>query len=231
MTVVALEEDPPESLGGEDAVAELKELSGRDTGRGHLPDEALDIAHRLDDFADGVAGVGVAEEVFHGVEAMVDGVDVEQGEEETAAEHTGSHRGGGLVDDVEQAHPLLCHRLDELEVADGEPVEADISVLFDASQGGDVAELGVARLVHIVEDASGGDYGLRHVVHSESLQRCCAEMPCEPLAGGLVGIHPVVELVGGAGVGEGVVEEAAGAMHPQDFAGGDVVEEFVDIFP
>ncbi len=69
--------------------------------------------------------------------------------------------------------------------------------------------LRVARLVQIIEDASGGDDSLRKSLNAESLQRRGGEMAQQPLLGRLRGVDPVVEFERGAAVGEvGLVLQA-----------------------
>ena len=72
------------------------------------------------------------EEIFHHVEALGDGFGILQGEDDPSAEHPAAHCGDGVVDDVEQRHPLVLHRTDEFEGVNGEFVEPDIFLLLNA---------------------------------------------------------------------------------------------------
>ncbi len=211
-------------------ILELQEVARAGTAGGHLRDEAFEVAHRLEGGRRLLAAPGVAEEMLHYVEPAVDGGDVEQREKHPAAQQARAHRRGSHVDHVHEAAPLLGHRLYKLEVAHGEAVEAHVPVLLDAAQGGDVAYVRVLREVEVMDEASGGDDGLRHVCHAEALEARRAEMLHEPLLGRLRGVDPVVHLEDGAAVAHGKLVGLARALHPQHLLGGDVGDELLDVF-
>ena len=93
-----------------------------------------------------------------------------------------------------------------------------------------MAYVRVLREVEVMDEASGGDDGLRHVCHAEALEARRAEMLHEPLLGRLRGVDPVVHLEDGAAVAHGKLVGLARALHPQHLLGGDVGDELLDVF-
>ena len=131
-----------------------------------------------------------------------------------------THRCGSLVDDVDEALAFGSHRRHEFEIADREAVEAYVSVFLDTAEGCDVGYVGVLGEVEIVQQASGGDYCLQHVGHSESFEAGGGEMAQEAFLCGLGCIYPVVEFEHGTSVGHGLFVGLACAMHAQHLLGG-----------
>ena len=83
---------------GGEAVTQREHVAGLRAQRGHTRDKALEVAHGTDDVARGVPLLRVVEEILHGVEPLVDGLDVEQREEEVAMQEARSHRRYGMVE-------------------------------------------------------------------------------------------------------------------------------------
>ena len=62
------------------------------------------------------------------------------------AEQASTHSRLGVVDDVEEALALLAvHRREDLQTAEGEAIETHVAQAVNASKGGDVPDLVVAR--------------------------------------------------------------------------------------
>ena len=145
---------------------------------------------------DQLAHVWVAEEVVHHVLPLLNLAHVLEREQQPAMQHAGTHRGDGLVDDVEQRDAVLVHRGEQLQVADGELVEAYEAVLLDAAQGGDVSQLEVLCHLHILHDGPGSHDAVLQVVHAKALQVLHLKVFQELLSRSVLGEHPVVQLKG-----------------------------------
>ena len=95
---------------------------------------------------------GMAEKIFHYVLALMDRFHILQREQYPTAQHTRSHRGNGLVQHIQQARPLLVHRADQLQAAHRKLIEAHIAIFFDTGKRGDMRNMGVLRLIQIIQD-------------------------------------------------------------------------------
>ena len=97
------------------------------------------------------AEVGMAEEVLHNIQSLIDGAHLLEWEYYPALEQTGTHGADGLVDDVEQRLTTIVHRMDELKATHGVAVEAHITLLLDARECGDVLDLSVQGHLQVME--------------------------------------------------------------------------------
>ena len=120
-------------------------LAGTDTAHGHLRQDALQVADAVQLLLHQVAEIGLAEEVFHYVQAVVDGAHVFQREHQPALHQAGTHGADGLVDDAEQRTAPVVHRAHQFEAAHSKLIEPDVFVFLDAGQRRDVAYLRVLR--------------------------------------------------------------------------------------
>ena len=102
----------------------------------------------------GVAQIGVAEEMLHHVLTLADAVHVLEREYHPSAQQARSHRTDSLVDHVEQTRSAFVHRRKEFETADSKLVEAHIVGFLYARYVADVAYAGVLRLLQIAEYGS-----------------------------------------------------------------------------
>ena len=159
-----------------ESVLQLHHLSGRHSAHSHLRYDTLYVANAVQMLVYGLSKVGFAEERVHHVEALVDRSHVAQREYRPAAQQTSAHRRAGAVDDGEQRHAVVLHRLQQLQRVDGEAVEAHIAVGVDASERRDVANLRVLRHLKILQDGSSRCHAQVQMVYAEALQRCGAEV-------------------------------------------------------
>ena len=97
------------------------------------------------------AEVGMAEEVLHDIQSLIDGAHLLEWEYNPALEQAGTHGTDGLVDDIEQRFTPIVHRMDKLEAAHGVAVEAHITLLLDARECGDVLDLCVQGHLQVME--------------------------------------------------------------------------------
>ena len=195
-----------DGLHGLQGDTQLHDVARRDASGADLRDDALQVAHRLQLLQDGVPHVGIAEEALHDILPPAYLLGVLQGEEHPAVQHTGSHGRHRLVDDVEERDAALVHAAHELEVADGELVEAHEAVLLDAAKGGDVAELLMLRHLHVLQDDTGCDDAALQVLHAEALEVLHLEMAQQFLPRRLLREGPVVELEGDVACAEAAFE-------------------------
>ena len=173
---------------------ELDDLTRRHTAHGGLGDDTLQIANTVELVVDGGTEGGVLKEIFHYVEALLDGVDVLQGEYYPPAEQTTAHRCHRPVDDTKQRGAVFLQRTEQFEAADGELVEAHKLILLDAGQRRYVRDVGVLGELKVLHDGSRGHNAVVQMVDTETFQRLCAEMLQKFLARRLLRENPVVEL-------------------------------------
>ncbi len=166
--------------------------------------------------------------MLHDVEAPVDVHRVLQREGNPSAKHAGAHRRDRAVEHAQKALPLVAEALEQLQVADGEFVEAHIAVLLYAAQACDVARVGVVCKVKVVEYGSGGHHCQRYAGDAETLERGGLELLEQAVAGGLGGEHPVLQLEGQVAAVEAVEPLAAATLH-QHLLGGEVAQQFVNV--
>ena len=89
------------------------------------------------------AEVGMAEEVLHNIQSLIDGAYLLEWEYYPALEQTGTHGTDGLVDDIEQRFTPIVHRMYKLKATHGVAVEAHVTLLLDARECSDVLDLRV----------------------------------------------------------------------------------------
>ena len=218
-----------DGLHGLQGDAELYNVARCDAPCADLRYDAFQVAHRTEPFQHGVAEVGVAEEVLHDVLTFHYLYGVLQGEEHPSVEHAGAHGGDGAVDDVEERDAAFVHAAHQFEVAHRELVEADVAVLLDATQRGDVSELLMLCHLQVLQDDTCRHHCARHVLYAEALQAGHLEVAQEFLSGGLLGEGPVVELEGDVACAERPFEHAFLAALVEHFLGGEGGHELVDV--
>ena len=150
--------------------AELDDFARVGTPHGHLANDAFHVAQTAQSFIDRFGKVGVAEEVFHYVQALLDAFGMDEREEHPAVQQTASHRRGGIVYDAEERASALVHCADQLQATHGELVEAHIGLVVDATDGGDMARLSVLCGLQVAQDGSCRRGGKNHLLDTETLQ-------------------------------------------------------------
>ena len=113
---------------------QLYNLAWRHSSYSHLGYDALHVADTMQIVVNGLSEVGLTEECLHHIQALVDRSNVHKREHSPAFQHTRTHCCRGAVDNVEQRHAVVLHRLQKFQGAYSELVESDISVFLDASQ-------------------------------------------------------------------------------------------------
>ena len=172
----------------------MHHLSGRYSAHSHFRYDTLYVADAVQMLVDGLTEVGLAEKRFHHVETLVDGRHVAQRKYRPAAQQSAAHRCAGAVDDGEQRHAVVLHRLQQLQRVDCKAVETHIAVGIDARKRRDVSNLCVLRHLQILQYGSCRRHAEVQMVYAEALQRCGAKVGEQFLSRALLGEHPVVEL-------------------------------------
>ena len=149
--------------------AELDDFARVGTPYGHLANDAFHVAQTAQSFIDRFGKVGVAEEVFHYIQALLDAFGMDKREEHPAVQQTSAHGRGGVVDDAQKRTSAFVHSADQLQATHGELVEAHISLVVDATDGGDVARLSVLGGLQIAQDGSCRRGGKNHLLDAETL--------------------------------------------------------------
>ena len=204
-------------------------LAGADTSHGHLRQDALQVADAVQLLLHQVAEVGLAEEVFHHVQAVVDGAHVLQREHQPAFHQAGTHGADGPVDDAEQRTAPVVHRAHQLEAAHSKLIEPDVFVFLDAGQRRDVAYLRVLRHDEVLQDGSRSDDAVLQVLHAEAFQILHLEMLQQLFACRRLSKHPVVQLEGEELAAEVALEHRPLASFEEHLLGAEVVEQLVDV--
>ncbi len=161
---------------------EIARPGGAEGGAGHEP---LDVVHGPQRVAE-LAALGRAErEVLDGVEAIADPLEREQRADEPRAEQARAHRRHRAVEFVEQGTGAAAvDRLDDLEVLQRERVhDQPVGVLLerDAAQ---VREVGLLRVLEIVDQGAGRPHGGRVALEAEPLEGVRPELREQRAAGG-----------------------------------------------
>ena len=208
---------------------ELDDFARVGTPHGHLANDALHIAQTAQSFIDRFGKVGVAEEVFHYVQALLDAFGMDEREEHPAVQQTAAHGRGGVVDDAEERTSALVHGTDQLQAAHSELVEAHIGLVVDAANGGDVARLSVLCGLQIAQDSSSRRGGKNHLLDAETLQVLRIEKVEQLAACILVAEIEVVELVAIGLAGEALLVGLLHALDIEHFLGRVVVDELIYI--
>lgn len=118
---------------GRQGVAHLQQFARRYAFACHLAHEAFEVADGSEVFEHVVAPVGVAEEMFYYVEALVDGLGVFERHLQPTAQQARTHGGDGAVNHAKEALAVGVEGFEELEVAHREAVEAHIFAGLDAA--------------------------------------------------------------------------------------------------
>ena len=180
-------------LQGLQRALELHQFARRDAAHSHLRNQALDVAHQFQLLLHQFTAFHILEEVFHHVEAAVDGLHVLQREQHPSVEHTRAHRRKRAVDYRQQTLAIFRHRSHEFEVTDGELVEAHKAVGLDASEGGDMLDLRVLGEVEVMENGTCRLHALGHALHAKALEVLRLEVAEQSVGGAFLAHHPVVE--------------------------------------
>ena len=136
---------------------------------------------------------GMAEKIFHYVLALMDRFHILQREQYPTAQHTRSHRGNGLVQHIQQARPLLVHRADQLQATHRKLIEAYIAVFFDTGKRGDMRNMGVLRLIQIIQDGPRSYDSQFQMLDTETFQVLRFEMFQKTVVGSFRSKHPVIQ--------------------------------------
>ena len=116
-----------------------------------------------------------------------------QGEQDPTAQHTRPHRGNGLVQHIQQTRPLLVHRADQLQATHRKLIEAYIAVFFDTGKRGDMRNMGVLRLIQIIQDGPRSYDSQFQMLDTETFQVLRFEMFQKPVVGSFRSKHPVIQ--------------------------------------
>ena len=185
-----------ERLDGSERVLELHQFAGRDPLGGDTPRDTLQIAHQRHLLADDIRQIGVFDQPFHHIEALVDLRGVLDRHGDPAFQQAAAHRRQRAVDHVgETALLARAVRRKKLQVADRELVDPHVVVLVDTRNGGDMARFAVLGEFEVVENGPGGRNAAGEVVHAEALEGFGPELLAEFLAVDVLRKDPLVETV------------------------------------
>ena len=130
--------------------------------------------------------VGFGEELFDGVEAGIEGVEVAKRMEDPVAKLACAHGGGGAVEGGEKSVLGAGTGLHEVEVELGGGVDEDMLALVADGQVGEVDAIAAQLVDEIVEGGSAGADGRGHVGATEAVQGFDLEVVAESMEGGFV---------------------------------------------
>ena len=171
----------------------------------------------------------MAEEIFHYVLAFMDRFHILQREQDPTAQHTRPHRGNGLVQHIQQARPLLIHRADQLQAAHRKLIEAHITVFFDTGKRGDMRDVGMLRLIQIIQDGPRSYDSQFQVLDTETFQVLRFEMFQQAVVGCFQSKHPVVQFENKEPGTESFFKTFAATSLDQDLFRGKIVQQFIHI--
>src|SRR3712207_4155315 len=114
--------------------------------------------------------VGLPEEVFHHIQAVVDRTLVFQRKHHPTLEQTGSHRTDCTVDHIYQAASPVVHAAYEFEAADGKLIQPNVLFLFDACQRSDVSYLRMLRHGEVLQNSTRCDNTVFEMLHAKPFQ-------------------------------------------------------------
>ena len=178
------------------------EVAGVAAALGEPAGGALDVANVFEGFAQFGEEVGFGEELFDGVEAGVEGVEVTQGMEEPVAEFARAHGGGGAVEGGEEGVLGAGARLHEVEVELGGGVDKDVGAVVAHAEGGEVFAVATELMGEVVEGGTSGADGGGHLGAAKAVQGFDLEVVLQGVERGFV-----EEGVGVVGEGAGELAE------------------------
>ena len=104
------------------------------------------------------------------------------------------HGGECAVDDVQEALAIVEHRVDQLQVAHGEAVEAHIMVFLNARQARDMSGLRVLGLFEVAHYCARRHNGCFEMVDPETFEVLYLKMVRKLFFGCFFCKRPIVEL-------------------------------------
>ena len=173
--------------------------------------------------------VGMAEEVLHDIQSLIDGAYLFEGKYYPALEQASAHGTDGLVDDVEQRLTPIVHRMDELKAAHGVAVEAHITLLLDARECSDMLNLCVQGHLQVMEYSTRSDNAILEMLDAEALEVLDLEVLDELLPGKRFGEGPVVELEGAVFGAENTFKLVTQSMLEEYLLRPKIDQQLVDI--
>ncbi len=132
-------------LDGFQGMLQLHDLARRDPAYGNLGDDALQVSDAVQLVIQQLAELWLLEEVFHDIEALVDGANFLQREYKPTPEHTAAHSCHRTVDHIQERRTVLLHWSHQLETSDGKPVHAHKLVFLNAGKSRDMIDLRMLR--------------------------------------------------------------------------------------
>ena len=145
-------------------------------------------------------------------------------------EHARTHWRERAVDHREQTLSILRHRRHQFKVAHRKLVEAHIAVGFDASQGGDMLDLGVLSEVEVMQNGTGCHHPLFHIRHAKALQRLRLKVAKQAFHGAVEAHHPIIEFESEHPRIKSVGKFVATAALNQHLFRGEIIEQLIHIF-
>ncbi len=204
-------------------------LTRRDTAYRHFGDDTFQVAYQMQLFLYQFLEIGLAEEVFHHIQPLVNRLHVFQREYQPTFQQAGTHRADGLVYHVQQTAAAIVHAAHQLQAAHCELIQADILILLDACQRSNMPNLRMLRHDEVLQDGSRSYDAVLEMLYTEAFQVLHLEMLQQLLPGRGLGKHPVVQLESEELAAEVSLEHQALATLEKHFFRSKIVQQLVHI--
>ena len=191
--------------------------------------KSLKISDAPESLLASVATRHITEEILHGILTPRYLLNIQQRKRHPRPQLASTHGGDRLVDHLEKREPLFRQRIKKLKIAYREFVESHVPVAVDACKRSYMRDIGVLGEVEIIQQTARRHNRLMHAVHTESLERCRAEMFYEAFGCRIRGVDPVFKFEDTAFVRDILFAELPCAMHAQQLLRSDIRYQFVNI--
>ena len=204
-------------------------LTRRDTPHGYFGDDTFQVTYQMQLLFNQFLEVGLAEEILHYVQSLINGLHIFQGEHHPALQQTGSHRTDSFVYHVQQAAAAVVHTAHQLQAAHRKLIQADVFVFFYARQRSDMPYLRMLRQNEVLQDSPRSNDTVLEMFHAESFQILYFKVFQQLLAGGGFRKYPVFQLECKELAAEVTLKHSPTATFKKHFFRSKVIQQLVHI--
>ena len=108
-------------------------------------------------FINGITGIWLAEEVIYSIKSVIYHLFIAKWEDKPSSEHSGSHRGNSVIDDICEGYSTFMQRTYEFQVSDGEVIQSHKLVSINALNLCDMVNVCMLGVFEVMQYSSCSD--------------------------------------------------------------------------
>ena len=176
-----------------------------------------------------VISIGLFYQSGHKVQTFFDNTQIPFRKSQSVFEHSAPHGSEGLIQNIDQGHPIGTVRLKQFQIPHRKTIHPDIFFLKNPLDRSDVRDLIVIRFPEVMQYGSGSNHSGLHIFYTKTFQSQGLKMGGQSLQGISAFKNPILQIKDIELFSHLICKSFFGRFGYQHFSGSKILQQLFDL--